>query len=585
MGKFMSKNEIVKRLRLLTMLLLVIALTIGAGGVLAAPLPQGIIVTHTTPVDGDTDVDPTITEIVVKFSAPVKQDSYAFIIMDQGEFPEVPDDPYFPDNRTCVLPVDLAPNTTYSLGINSERYMDFKSATDERVTVTPYVLTFTTGGASGFLVGSVEEPAGAIGDLPEATAEPGGGWGFLVGDIKELDAEPVFTPEETQEEQSGWGFVTGGTEDLDDELEFIPEETEYPDDELEFVPELTEDPDETSGEGLGTVVLKRYLDQTEQAFTILVPEGWGTQGGITRVDPLAAGGPTNSIAAKVNFAVASDDDFSVGIYFMPDVMYFDSKNMPAADYGLFPPGSNYQGMTVWPLMSADQFLSQVIFPQLHPDATNIQVIEQRPLPQLAQKYTNRLQSFIFPSMFTYDAGTMTVTYNEGGVRYKEKLFAVIEDWGTLGAGMWGNKETIALRAPESGFGMWEPLLSTIQGSIRINPQWIAGEIQGQIERGKIGLKTQAEIQRLEREMLDHQATTNWEINNDMFLTLMEKEEYVNPYTNEVEIGTNQYPERWQNSLGDVIYTDDEYYDPNTDVNLHLTQDFQRSPIRPRGPAE
>jgi hypothetical protein len=129
------------------------------------------------------------------------------------------------------------------------------------------------------------------------------------------------------------------------------------------------------------------------------------------------------------------------------------------------------------------------------------------------------------------------------------------------------------------------LLSTIQGSVRINPQWIAGEIQGQIERGKIALKTQAEVQRLEREMVDHQQATNWEINNDMFLTLMEKEEYVNPYTNEVEIGTNQYPERWQNSQGDVIYTDDEFYDPNTDVNLHLTRDFQRSPIRPRGPAE
>ena len=86
-------------------------------------------------------------------------------------------------------------------------------------------------------------------------------------------------------------------------------------------------------------------------------------------------------------------------------------------------------------------------------------------------------------------------------------------------------------------------------------------------------------------MVDHQQTTNWEINNVMFLTLMEKEEYVNPYTNEIEIGTNQYAERWQNSQGDVIYTDDEYYDPNTDVNLQLTQDFQRSPIRPRGPAE
>ena len=99
------------------------------------------------------------------------------------------------------------------------------------------------------------------------------------------------------------------------------------------------------------IVLRRYLDRTEQAFTILVPDGWITEGGIVRVDPLAGGGPANAIAAKTDFLVASDSDATVAIYFMPDTIYFDSRGMPASQYGLFPPGSNYQGMTVWPLMA------------------------------------------------------------------------------------------------------------------------------------------------------------------------------------------------------------------------------------------
>ena len=66
---------------------------------------------------------------------------------------------------------------------------------------------------------------------------------------------------------------------------------------------------------------------------------------------------------------------------------------------------------------------------------------------------------------------------------------------------------------------------------------------------------------------------------------MEREEFVNPYSNEVEMGTNQYQVRWQNSLGDVIYTDDEFYDPNTDIDLQLTKDFKLSTVRPRGPAQ
>jgi hypothetical protein len=32
----------------------------------------------------------------------------------------------------------------------------------------------------------------------------------------------------------------------------------------------------------------------------------------------------------------------------------------------------------------------------------------------------------------------------------------------------------------------------------------------------------------------------------MFLTLTEQEEYVNPYTNEVEVGSNQWKYRWVN---------------------------------------
>ena len=68
----------------------------------------------------------------------------------------------------------------------------------------------------------------------------------------------------------------------------------------------------------------------------------------------------------------------------------------------------------------------------------------------------------------------------------------------------------------------------------------------------------------------------------MFLTLTDQEEYVNPFTNEVEVGSNQWQHRWINEGGDVIYTNDEYYDPRTDVNLNRT-DYKKTPIRKRFP--
>ena len=68
----------------------------------------------------------------------------------------------------------------------------------------------------------------------------------------------------------------------------------------------------------------------------------------------------------------------------------------------------------------------------------------------------------------------------------------------------------------------------------------------------------------------------------MYLTLTDQEEYVNPYTNEIEIGTNQWQYRWVSESGDVIYTDSEEYDPNIDINLNRS-DFKRSRIRERFP--
>ena len=329
-----------------------------------------------------------------------------------------------------------------------------------------------------------------------------------------------------------------------------------------------------------TVMFERVTEPREQAFSLLVPKGWRLRGGIVRIDPTRQGGPAQSIAAKVDFAVQSDDDGSVMIYWPPDMLYFDSRHSPAGQMGLFPPGSNYQGMTVWPVVPAIQFLHDVAFQSLHPQASGVQVEDQRNLPALAQRYLQRVQAFPIQTTFSYDAAMTTISYSERGRRYREQMVTVIENWGQMGAGMWGNKETIVFRAPADDFDRWLPILSIVQGSVQLNSQWLAGELRGQIQRGEIALQTQREINQINQQITDHQRTTTAEIHNDMFLTLTDQEEYVNPYTNEVEVGSNQWQNRWVNDRGDVIYSDREAYDPNTDVQLNVSG-FRRSAVRRR----
>jgi hypothetical protein len=345
-----------------------------------------------------------------------------------------------------------------------------------------------------------------------------------------------------------------------------------------------------------TVVFQRTVEPNEGAFSILVPQGWQVEGGIFRVDPMMQTQSAQSIAAKLDFAVKRDAAGSVMIRWLPETLFCDLRMTPAGQMGLFPPGSNYQGMLVYPLMSAQEFLVQGIFPQAHPWAEQVQVVEQRSLPQLAQRYQQRLAGLPIPAGFSYDAGVAVFSYVEEGLRTLEKAFTVIENMGPMAGGMWTNKETMFLRAPAQEFERWQPILSHIQGSVQINPQWIAQEIASQMQRSQMFLQAQRaaiardqrmleiqrQVQEIDRQIVEHRQRTNAEIQNDAFLTLMEQEEYLNPYTGDTEVGSNQWAYRWVTESGDELYTDEEHIDPNVLSSLNRS-DWQRSKVRPRFP--
>jgi len=330
------------------------------------------------------------------------------------------------------------------------------------------------------------------------------------------------------------------------------------------------------------IMFNRKNEPNENAFSILVPKGWKIEGGIFRVNPTIQGGPAQSIAAKIDFAVKKDKKGSVMIRWLPDMLYFDICNTPAGQMGMFPEGSNYQGMTVSYIKSAENFIREIAFPYAHPRADNIRIVERKKLPGVINNYSKRVKQLMPFTTMSYDAAIIKFRYDENGGRYEESIVSLIEDWGQLGAGMWGNKETFLIRTPVGQFKEHAPVFSVIQNSVKINLQWIIGEVKGQATRGRIAINTQKEIQRSGKEIAEQRKKTNAEINNDMFLTLTEQEEYVNPYTKEIEVGSNQWKYRWENESGDIIYTNDENYNPTTDINI-IRNDYKKSKIRKRFP--
>ena len=338
-----------------------------------------------------------------------------------------------------------------------------------------------------------------------------------------------------------------------------------------------------------SLIFRQMTEPNEAAFCIIVPQGWQLEGGIVRVDPMMQTQSAQSIAAKVDFSVKSDAVGTIMIRWLPEMLYCDMRFSPAGRMGMFPPGSNYQGMTVCPLMAPQDFLANVVFPGVHPQAITPQIVTQKNLPSLAQKYHQRLASIHMPGGFGHDAASISCTYTEGDTVYREQSFTVIENLGPMAGGMWSNKESFYFRAPEGKLDDWRPVLSHIQSSVRFNSQWLQQEIAGQMQRSGIFtqvqqasiardqrmLEIQRQVQEIDRQIVEHQQRTNAEIQNDVFLTLSEQEEYLNPYTGDVDTGSNQWDYRWVTADGDEFYVNDEWVDPNIDSAMNPTGSSRR----------
>ena len=119
----------------------------------------------------------------------------------------------------------------------------------------------------------------------------------------------------------------------------------------------------------------RINEPIEHAFSILIPKGWQTAGGIFRVNPLQAGGPLNSMEAKCNLIFKSDYKGTISFRIFPDIVYAHA----GIGGGFFPVGSNYQGAEISHIVSATTFLRN-IFINVHPTAKAVKILKIKRLP-------------------------------------------------------------------------------------------------------------------------------------------------------------------------------------------------------------
>ena len=101
------------------------------------------VVVKTVPMSGDKTVSSDTQEIRVTFSKDMMDKSWSWSQMSKESFPEVNGDiSYMADQRTCVLPVKLKPDTTYVIWLNSQKFHNFRDG--DGTPAVPYLLVFKT---------------------------------------------------------------------------------------------------------------------------------------------------------------------------------------------------------------------------------------------------------------------------------------------------------------------------------------------------------------------------------------------------------------------------------------------------------
>jgi hypothetical protein len=209
----------------------------------------------------------------------------------------------------------------------------------------------------------------------------------------------------------------------------------------------------------------------DEAFSLLVPEGWKFTGGVEWVLDNPA------VPATAAFSVSSPGGKTV-FQVLPTQRYFWT-NIPKI-LNEFPPGSRYYGGEVRAPMQPLEALKTVIIPKFRPNAKNIKVLVEQRLPRLTQGLSAGVLSQ--PDAETAASGArIRIQYTSSGIQVEEEIYCVVETilyhfaspTGTQTTMMWNIDYILSFRSTEKMFEDRAGILQTLSFSFRWNPQWFS----------------------------------------------------------------------------------------------------------------
>lgn len=320
-----------------------------------------------------------------------------------------------------------------------------------------------------------------------------------------------------------------------------------------------------------------YIDKQGiglEAFHMLIPFDWQFSGGINWVldnpgMPAVASFRVSNPKAKEEFEV------------FPNQPFFWTNNQMVLS--IFPAGSRYFGNEIHPPVSPLEALKKIVVPRFRGQVTNLRIIGEQTLPELAKALgiNTQVQPGISQSQ---DGAKIRIEYSQDGIPVEEEIYCIIESVsysmqsinGIITNINWAVDYIFSFKAEKGKLDNLTKTFQTIIYSFKLNPLWFSKynqvveflvqrqiqQIQNTAQLSRIISQTNNEISDMIMDSYNKRQQVNDKIADNFSQYIRGVDEYYDPLDQKKVELPNGYKDAWANSSGEYILSDDPNFNPN-----------------------
>ncbi len=205
-----------------------------------------------------------------------------------------------------------------------------------------------------------------------------------------------------------------------------------------------------------------------EAFSLLVPDGWGFEGGVRwSADDVM-------MPATCGFKVSGN---GITVQALPGQAFFWTS-LPHVRMS-HPVGSKYLGAMVCPPMGTSEFITDIMLPALRPDAEEVSIVMESPLVEMGNTL-GMDATFMSAGSAASSGACVKVMYRQNDTQYEEELYSIVTSFEfRVPVGdtpvdylFWMADPLLSFRAEAGRLDPVKNILQSMVYSFRFNPLWL-----------------------------------------------------------------------------------------------------------------